>query len=87
MSNRNLQKESIPIHIMYTFLHQLPWWLSGKESACNAGDPSVIPYLGRSPGKGNGYLHQYSCLENSMDRRTWRALVHEVSKSQTQQSD
>ena len=55
MSNRNLQKESIPIHIMYTFLHQLPWWLSGKESACNAGDPSVIPYLGRSPGKGNGY--------------------------------
>ena len=87
MSNRNLQKESIPIHIMYTFLHQLPWWLSGKESACNAGDPSVIPYLGRSPGKGNGYLHQYSCLENSMDRRTWRALVHVVSKSQTQQSD
>ena len=72
---------------MYTFLHQLPWWLSGKESACNAGDPSVIPYLGRSPGKGNGYLHQYSCLENSMDRRTWRALVHVVSKSQTQQSD
>ena len=80
MSNRNLQKESIPIHIMYTFLHQLPWWLSGKESACNAGDPSVIPYLGRSPGKGNGYLHQYSCLENPMDRDAWQT-VHGLAKN------
>ena len=32
----------------------LPWWLSGKESACNAGDTSSIPGLGRSPGEGNG---------------------------------
>ena len=54
MSNRNLQKESIPIHIMYTFLHQLPWWLSGKESACNAGDTGSIPGLGKSSGGGNG---------------------------------
>ena len=34
----------------------LPWWLNGKASACNAGDPSLIPGSGRSPGKGNGYL-------------------------------
>jgi len=47
----------------------LSWWLSGKESACNAGDLSSIPGLGRSPGEGNGNLHQYSCLENPMDRR------------------
>ena len=40
----------------------------GKESACNAGNPSSIPGLGRSPGKGNGNPLQYSCLENSMDR-------------------
>ena len=33
----------------------LPQWLSGKESACNAGDPGSIPGLGRSPGEGNGY--------------------------------
>ena len=49
----------------------------GKESACNAGDPSSIP------GEENGYLLQYSCLENSMDRGAWRAAVHGVTKSQT----
>ena len=38
-----------------------------KESACNAGDPSLIPGLGRSPGEGKGYPLQYSGLENSMD--------------------
>ena len=36
----------------------------GKESACNAGDLGLIPELGRSPGEGNGYSLQYSCLEN-----------------------
>ena len=42
-----------------------------KESACNAGDLSLIPGLRRSPGEGNGYPLQYSCLENSMDRGAW----------------
>ena len=41
----------------------------GKESACNAGDMNSIPGLGRSPGEGNGNPLQYSCLENSMDKR------------------
>ena len=40
----------------------------GKESKCNAGDPGLIPGWGRSPAEGNGYLLQYSCLENSMIR-------------------
>ena len=40
---------------------------AGKESACNAGDPSSIPGLGRSPGEGKGYPLQYSGLENSMN--------------------
>ena len=40
----------------------------GKESACNAGDPGLIPESGRSPGGGHGNPLQYSCLENSMDR-------------------
>ena len=40
----------------------------GKASACNAGDPCLIPGLGRSPGEGNGNPLQYSCLENSMNR-------------------
>ena len=39
----------------------------GKESACNAGNPGLIPGSGRSPGKGNGNPLQYSCLENSVD--------------------
>ena len=43
----------------------------GKESAGNAGDLGLIPGLGRSPGEGNGYSLQYSCLENPMDRGTW----------------
>ena len=42
-----------------------------KVSACNAGDPGLIPGLGRSPGEGNGNPLQYSCLENSMDRGAW----------------
>ena len=53
----------------------------GKESACNAGDPGLIPGLGRSPGEGNGYLLQYySCLENSMDWGAWWPTVHGVKK-------
>ena len=49
----------------------------GKESACHAcRGPGLIPGLGRSPGEGNGYPLQYSCLENSMDRGAWWATVH-----------
>ena len=48
----------------------------GKESACNAGDPSSFPGLGRSSGEGKGYPLQYSGLENSMD-----CIVHGVTKS------
>ena len=44
-----------------------------KESACNVGDLGLIPGSGRSPGEGNGYPLQYSCLENPMD---WWATVH-----------
>ena len=52
----------------------------GEESACNAGDLSSIPELGRSPGEGKGYPLQYSGLENFMDSRAWQATVHKVSK-------
>ena len=57
-------------------------WLSfpgssdGKESACNAGDPGLIPGEERSPGEGNGSPLQYSCLENPMDREAWWATDH-----------
>ena len=49
----------------------LPWWLSGKESACNAGDTGSIPKLGRSPGVGNCNPLQYSFLGNPIDRGAW----------------
>ena len=45
----------------------------GKESACNAGDPGLVPGLGRAPGEGNSNPLQYSCLENPMDRGAWQA--------------
>ena len=51
-----------------------------KESAYNAGDLGSIPGSGRSPGEGNGYPLQYSCLENPMDRGAWWAIVHGVTK-------
>ena len=45
----------------------VPGGSDGKASACSAGDPGLIPGLGRSPGEGNGNPLQYSCLENPMD--------------------
>ena len=54
-----------------------------KVCACNAGDLSSIPGLGRSPGGGTGNPFQYSCLENSMDGGAWWATVHRVTKTQT----
>ena len=53
----------------------LPWWLSGKKS-----DTGSIPGSGRSPGEGNGYTLQCSCLGNPMDRGAWQAIVHGVAK-------
>ena len=53
-----------------------------NESASNAGDPGSIPGLGRYAGEGNGNPLQCACLENSMDRGAWQAIVHGVAKSQ-----
>ena len=63
-------------------LCRLPWWLNDKESACNAGDPGLIPDLGRAPGEGNNPL-QYSCLESSMATGAWLAPDHGVTKRWT----
>ena len=58
-----------------------------KGSACNVEDLDLIPGLGRSPGEGNGYPFQYSCLENPMDRGAWWATIHGVAKSWTRLSN
>ena len=65
----------------------LSWWLRGEESACSAGDLNLIPGLGRTSGEGNDNSLHHSCLENSMDRDAWQAVVHRVTKSSTQLSD
>ena len=59
----------------------------GKESACTVGDPGSITGSERSPGEGNGYPLQYSCLKDSMDRGAWWTIVHGVAKSWIQLSD
>ena len=56
---------------------------NGKEPTCNAGDLGLTPRSGRSLGEGSGNPLQYYCLENPMDRETWRARVHRVTESVT----
>ena len=59
------------------------------SKAGDTGDAGSIPELGRSPGVRNGNPLQYSCLENSMDRGAWQAVVHGVEKESdmTEQSN
>ena len=81
MLNEISQSQKITIWLMAWFhLYKVSKIVKGfpcapddKESACNMGDLGSIPGLGRTPGEGNGYPLQYSCLENSMDRETWEA--------------
>ena len=51
-----------------------------KNPPANAGEEGLIPVSVRSPGEGNGYPLQHSCLGNPMDRGPWWATVHGVSK-------
>ena len=54
-------------------------WLGSKDSACSVGAPGdvgSVPGSGRFPGGGHGNPHQYSCLENPMDRGAWQATFH-----------
>ena len=77
--------QGIWIGVKY-ILKDLPGGSAGKESTCNAGDPSSITGLGGSPGEGNSYPLQYSGLGNSMDRGAWQATVHGFTKSWTRLS-
>ena len=69
------------------FNWSFPGGLDGKVSACDVGDPGLIPGSGRSPGEGNGNPLQNSCLKNPMDRGAWQATVHGVAESQTRLGD
>ena len=63
--------------------YDFPGGSDGTASVYNEGDLGSIPGSGRSPGEGNGYLLQYSCLGNPVDRGYWWATVYRVSKNQT----
>ena len=63
--------------------NQFPGGSDSKASAYSAGDPGLIPGLGRSPGEGNGNPLQYSCLENPRDGGAWWAAVYGVAQSRT----
>ena len=75
---------TVALNILVTNVtNGLPWWLSSKESACNAEaaeDAGSIPGSGTSLGGGYENPLQYSCPENPMDRGAWWATV---SKSHT----
>ena len=73
--------------VSFVMCQPFPGGSEDKASARNAGDPGLIPGLGRSPGEGNGNLLQYSCLENPMDRGARWATVHGVAKSRTRLRD
>ena len=73
---------SVSVYLFVYVYMGLPQWLNDKESACHAGDGGSIPGSGRSPGGGYGNPLQYSCLENLMNRGTWQAVVHRVTKNQ-----
>ena len=67
--------------LMFAFLYRgFPCGSGGKESTCTAEDLGLIPGSGRSPGEGNGYPLQYSCLENSIVKRDLQATVHGVTE-------
>ena len=62
-------------------MYRFPWWLSSKESACNAGDTDLITGSRRSSGGGHGNPFQYSFWENPMERGTRQSKVHGVPQS------
>ena len=61
------------------FVSGFPHSSVSRESACNSGDPGLIPGLGISSGEGNSNPLQYSCLENLMDRGAQQVTVHGVA--------
>ena len=81
-----MAEEYAIVFMYHIFIHpsvdrQFRLFLNGKESACNLGDASSVPGLGRSSGGGNGKPLQYSCLGNPMDRGAWQATVYGVTKN------
>ena len=77
----NLIKRCPVSYIIIVMPMDFPSGSEVKNLPANAGETSTVPRLGRSPGERKWQLTR-SCLENSMDRGTWRATVHRVAKRQ-----
>ena len=75
------KRSEIETITFYELNISFPGVSDGKESAFSVGDTGLTSRLGRSPGEGNGYPLQDSCLENSMDREAWQATICGVTKS------
>ena len=81
IASRPSQFKSLLLYILLLYLKlkitfTVPGGSDSEESALYAGDSGSIPGWGKSPREGNGYQLEYSCLENSMNRAAWRAIVH-----------
>ena len=76
-----LQTSQMPIHRGISVPLGFSGREDGNESACNMGDPGLIPGLARPPGEGTDNTLQYSCLGNPMDSGAWQARVRGVTKS------
>ena len=77
------------LKILPGFLYGLPRWRHGKDSTCQGRRCKrcrFSPWIRKIPWSRKWQPTQYSCLENSMDRGTWLATVHGVSKSRTPQT-
>ena len=61
----------------------LPWWLSNKESTCNVADLGSVPGAGRFPLRRKWQPTSVFCQRRPMDRGTWQAIAHAVTKSRT----
>ena len=87
---RHKQGSSVPAAMMASHgeeVRNFPHVSVGTESACNAGDPGLIPVSRRFLCRREWQpTPEYFCLENSMDRGAWRATVHGVTKGQTRLS-
>ena len=81
---RNVLNYFLLLRFYTIHLGNFPGGSDGKESVWNASDLGLIPGWGRSPGEGNGYPLQYSCLENPRDRGAWGATVAVTESDSTE---
>ena len=76
-----LQGLEVVVHYMYMASQVVLVVKKLPASARDKRDLGSIPESGRCPGGGHGNPLQYSCLENTMDRGAWWAIVHGVSET------